>query len=382
MNRRLIILMVALALGVVGSGQLTRVLATQAQASNDTYTWLQVNSDGFGDSQNGQIPSLAVFNGYLYAGTQNYTHHPESSEIWRTSNGTTWEKVDDRLTSGSAALIVFQDYLYSGSWGDANGGNIWRSQNGIDWTNVITDGFSDVNNGIARFAVYCDTLYVGTWNATTGTEIWRTTDGLHWGQFGVGGLDGNPNNGGAIASEEFDGYLYWGIGNWTTGAQLWRTDGITITPVITNGFGITENASVSSLSVFNGNLYAGLWNSNDVQIWRSGNGVDWTHIVDADFGSPGAHMANALEVYNGMLYLVVQEDDNGLQVWRTSNGADWEQIGFAGFGDSNNTWSYWDNATIVFKGKLYIASRNTATGGEIWQLTQPLHEVFLPLVKK
>jgi len=380
MNRRYFILMFILMFGIIYNAQLTRVHASQALASKNTSTWLQVNSDGFGDSQNGQIPSLAVFEGYLYAGTQNYTHHPESSEIWRTSNGITWEKVDYRLASGCGALIVYQDYLYAGSWGDVNGGNIWRSQNGTDWTDVITDGFSDINNGIARFAVYSDTLYASTWNSVSGSQIWRTIDGTDWDQF-VSSIGNDPDNGGAISSAEFNDYLYWGVGNWTDGGEIWRTDGITITPVITNGFGTTENAAVSSLAVFGNYLYAGVWNSSSIQIWRSSNGTQWSNVVNGDIGGPGTGMANALEVFEDMLYLVSQNDTTGLEVWRTSNGVNWEQVGFSGLGDNNNHLSYFDNAATVFQDKLYIATNNDVSGGEVWQLTLQ-NLIYLPLLIK
>jgi arabinogalactan oligomer/maltooligosaccharide transport system substrate-binding protein len=87
-----------------------------------------------------------------------------------------------------------------------------------------------------------------------------------------------------------------------------------------------------------------------------------------------------LEVYEGQLYLVVQNYDTGLEVWRTANGTDWEQVGFAGFGDNLNIWSYWDNATTVFSGSLYIATNHAYTGGEVWRMVQ--HRAYLPLVAK
>jgi len=359
-------------------------LAARSEIKLVDSPWAQVNTDGFGSASNGQIPTLAVFNGFLYAGTQNYGPEPDHTEIWRTSNGTSWEKVDDRVASGGAALIEYDGYLYCGSWGDADGGNVWRSSNGEDWTEVVTNGFGDANNGIARFAVYDGMLYASTWNGTTGTEIWRTTNGTEWQQFGLDGIDGDACNGGAIASAEFNGDLYWGIDNWTTtGAEIWRTDGINWTQVIGDGFGDANNDALSALSVFNGFLYASLLNDTNVQIWRSSNGTEWTHIVDGTIGGLNLHGINGLEVYNDRLYLVMQNDTTGLEVWQTLNGTSWEQIGFAGFGDSNNHLSYWDNAQIVFNDKLYIATNNSATGGEVWSLSlPPLDKVYLPLISR
>lgn len=376
MNHRLYLVACVLIFGLLDAALLAHGLVALAQINNPSFAWEQVNSDGFGIPSNGQIPSLAVFKDYLYAGTQNYGTDPDTAQVWRTSNGADWFKVDDRIANGCAAMIAYKDYLYCGSWD----GKIWRTQNGTSWAYVVENGFGNPNNGIARFAVYSDTLYAGTWSST-GTEIWRTSDGLDWDQFGLDGIDGNLDNGGMIATEYFDGNLYLGVGNWstaTTGAQLWRTDGITLTPVITDGFGITENNSVSALAAFGDHLYASLWNPSAVHVWRSANGVDWVHVVNDDIGGADVQQQSALEVYNGALYLVLMNEVNGLEVWRTLDGVAWEQVGFSGFGDANNTSTYWDNATVVFKDSLYIAARNTATGGEVWRLTLQSRKLYLP----
>ena len=148
--------------------------------------WGQLNQDGFGDN-NFQIPSVQEFEGFLYAGTWKNVDEVTSAEVWRTADGSNWEKVDERGHNGCADLIEFDGYLYCGSWDGA----VWRSDDGIAWQDVVTGGFGDPNNGIARFAVYNNLLYAGTWNGTTGTQIWRTNDGAHWTIFG-NGLD--PTN--------------------------------------------------------------------------------------------------------------------------------------------------------------------------------------------
>jgi hypothetical protein len=184
---------------------------------------------------------------------------------------------------------------------------------------------------------------------------------------------GDPNNIGAISSEIFNGQLYWGVMNSVTGGQLWRTDGITTSAVITDGFGNPENWVISSLAVFGDALYAGVINNpvvqdEEVQVWRSADGVRWEQVVNG-FGIPRYGAVNGLEEINGLLYLMVENDLTGLEVWRTGNGMDWVQVGFDGFGDVNNQWSYWDNAMVVFKEKLYIGTNNYVTGGEVWQMT-------------
>ena len=336
-----------------------------------TPEWTQVNADGFNDPQNQQIPSLAVFGEYLYAGTwhavwENDNVISATAQIWRTSDGANWELVSETEANGAVALIAYKGYLYSGSWSNEDwgwGGKVWRSNDGLNWEFVTEDGFGNVN-GVARFAVFKNTLYASTWSSGA-TDIWQTTNGTEWDAFIEPGL-GNTSNGGASASEVFNGYLYWGVWNSDTGAQVWRTDGVSTEAPVIDGFETTENKSISALASFQGSLYAGTWNLQGVQVWRSSNGVEWEQLSGVGNPSIGPH--NALEVYDGQLYLVVQNDSTGLEVWRTPNGIDWEQVGFAGFGDGNNQYSFYDNATTVFKGNLYVATNNFATGGEVWKL--------------
>lgn len=362
MYRRLFLAVLILGLGFTCVVLLLGVVSHQAQAVAPLPTWKQVNEDGFGDALNQQIPSLADFNGYLYAGVWKYEPPNHSAEIWRSSNGEDWQMVDARPVNGAADMEVFDGALYAGSWN----GYIWSSTNGITWTEIISGGFDGSNQGIAHFAVYSDTLYAGTWK--DGAEIWNTHNGTDWEPLILDGM-GDLNNTGVIASEAFNGYLYWGVENWTSGAQLWRSDGITVTSLITDGFDDIDNTSVSSLAVFNDELYAGLCNSTQgVLVVKSANGIDWEPSPGA-FSHPEVGCINGMEVFTGKLYLAIQNDAGGLEVWRTANGIDWEQVGFDGFGDSNNQLSYWDNATTIFNDKLYIGTDNSITGGEVWQMT-------------
>ncbi len=349
-------------------------MAHNARAMQAALKEQQVNENGFGDYLNKQIPSLAIFDDYLYAGTWHWISETASAQIWRSVDGLNWEMVDERPVDGAGAMISFDSSIYAGSWD----GNIWASPNGITWTEVITDGFNGSDQGIAHFAIYEDTLYASTWY--TGTQIWRTDNGSDWELFIDHGL-GDLNNYGAPSSEVFNGYLYWGVGNGATGAQLWRTDGITMTAVITDGFGSPENEAVSSLAFFKDMLYAGITSfPNGAQVFRSTNGSDW-QPVSGGFTYTETNSINSLEVYLGKLYLMVQNDLTGLEVWRTDNGSQWEQVGFNGFGDPANTMTYWDNATLVFKDKLYTGVMNWPTGVEVWQLSE-LKNTYMPLLFK
>ncbi|MEW5988804.1 MAG: hypothetical protein AB1791_19435 [Chloroflexota bacterium] len=337
--------------------------------------WQQVNMDGFGNPQNVQLPSLAVFQDSLYAGTWSYDGIDYAYEVWRTENGTEWELAGEGLRGGAAVMKGFGDHLYLGTWE----GVVMRTPDGLTWTDVITDGFGEANNGIARFADFDAMLYASTWS-DTGTDIWRTADGVNWSQFAADGL-GDGNNYGAIASEVFAGRLVFGTGNSTTAGQIWHTDGITWTAVITDAFNGPENRAVSSLASFDGYLYAGLVNEAGPEVWRSEDGLAWSPIITDGLDHITGDPFSALEVAGDQLYLVVGSYNGTgvpVEVWSTSDGLAWQQIGSAGFGDPANSGTYWDNATAVFHGTLYTGIQNWQTGIELWRLLP--HQTYMPLI--
>jgi len=320
-------------------------------------------TNGFGVYYNVGIDHLVEFNGKLYAGVWNSTPNPPytdtGGEIWRSSDGTSWEPVvqggfGDRYNGEVMRLAVFNNQIYAATWSytSTHGAEIWRSSTGNagDWTRVITNGLGDATNqAVLTMEVFNGALYAGTYSwdentqRPTGCEVWRTTDGSNWTSVVTAGL-GTSNCGTVSSLAAFGDYLYAGTGIWyarsdpPVGGEIWRCEAVS---------GCDEAS-------------------------------DWQRIVVNGFGKPENYRISALHVFNGRLYAVANNYETGLEVWRTADGTHWEQVGFAGFGDSNNTSTYWDNATAVFNNRLYIGTTNWANGGEVWLF---LHErLYLPLV--
>jgi len=363
--------------------------------------WKQVNINGFGNRSNEEVLSLAVFSDTLYAGTFNYD---TGGEIWRM--GSSWTAV---ITGGLGYaynvgidhLAEFNGQLYAGTWADeVNGGEVWRSGDGLNWTRVVSQGFGDPTNGeVFRFAVFSDTLYATTWSYTDthGLEIWRsdTGDAGDWEQVVADGF-GDADNETATGFEVFNGYLYAGTYNWnratqtSTGGEVWRShtgDSGSWSQVNTDGFGDSDNWGVLSFAVFNGYLYAGIGNwdpatrtSTGGQVWRCStcDGSDWQQVISDGFGNTNNTVIGSLITFSDHLYAITYNWTTGMEVWRTADGTSWEQVGFAGFGDSNNLGPYWDNSVAV--GSLYIGTWNWANGGEVW-LFLP-ERLYLPIVLK
>jgi hypothetical protein len=202
-----------------------------------------------------------VFNGKLYVSVRNDI---DGTGVWRTSDGLNWEQVNidgmsadmyqsDRdmirqliVYHGYLYAIVRNDYLGAGSWWI----EIWRSPNGIDWTQVGENGLGDTynNNDGRGIEVYNDCLYIGTGESITmskSARIYRTCDGVDFIEFSNNQL-GDIYNNGVMALKSYDGYLYAatyrynyndneGIG----GTEVWRyqeidSDGDGITDAIDN----------------------------------------------------------------------------------------------------------------------------------------------------
>ena len=360
--------------------------------------WKQVNINGFGD-RSSRIATLAPFGDYLYAGTFKFADH--GAQLWRMDTSGNWTAV---MTNGFGVyynvgidhLVEFNGNLYAGVWNSTphppytdTGGEIWRSNNGSTWTQVVSEGFGDRFNGeILHLAVFNNQIYASAWSYTDahGAEIWRSSTGNagEWEQVVANGL-GDATNQAGVTMEVFNGHIYIGTYSWNSatnrpnGCEIWRSDGATWAKVITDGFGNVNCYAVRSLAGFGDFLYAGLsiWDPDAQayspgEIWRcsaaSGcdEASDWEQVVSDGFGNAQNYSAS-LHEFSGHLYAVTSNSETGLEVWRAANGTDWEQVGFAGFGDSNNSAPYWDNSVAVFNNRLYIGTTNYTNGGEVWQ---------------
>ncbi|MBI4492460.1 MAG: SMP-30/gluconolactonase/LRE family protein [Chloroflexi bacterium] len=351
--------------------------------------WVQRNLNGFGNPKNSAIRSLAPFGGQLYAGTHNSSG--SGAQLWRGSGGGDWVAVTvngfgDPTNAGIDHLVEFNGRLYAGtrSWDYATsasrGGQVWRSTDGGTWEQVAVAGFGDPSNlEVFRFAVFNNQLYAATWRSgSLGTEVWRSSSGDAgtWSRV-LGSGAGDTRNAVGLAFSVFNGFLYAGTYNTTTGGEVWRTaDGLAWTQVNADGFGSTNNRGVTGLAVFNGALYASTYGNSGTawgQVWRcqACDGTDWVKVVDNGSGNLNSGGQSGLEVLGSQLYLVLGNATTGLEVWRsgTGNPGDWQQVGFAGFGDSNNAESFWDNSVAVLNLGLFIGTSNSAQGGEVWQYT-------------
>ena len=141
-----------------------------------------------------------------------------------------------------STFVVLNESLYAGT---ANwlGGEIWKTEDGVNWSKVIKRGFySPFNFWIWKLFVFNDKLIAGTFNPVLGCEIWTSKNDSpnqkkDFFKIGIHGMDGTNifNSGklpqdGARSFENFNSTFYVGTTNWVdlntkikgTGCEVWR----------------------------------------------------------------------------------------------------------------------------------------------------------------
>lgn len=189
-----------------------------------------VNSNWVNASLTGNINAEAssLFKGYLYVGTNSST----GAQIWRTNNGVSWTNVatagfGDAARQKITAMADFGGYLYAALAKNGAPCKIYRSSTGDlgNWVEVISNGFgNEFYSEVSSMKPFMGRLYIGVSIKKTSEEvlsgaIYSTQNGTNWEMEANNGiLDGNNIS---IADfEVFKGNLYLTTSNSYTGTQL------------------------------------------------------------------------------------------------------------------------------------------------------------------
>jgi hypothetical protein len=256
----------------------------------DGNTWEQVVNGGFDDSSNFAAWSVEVFNNHIYVGTINCDKSKNGyCQIWRSSDGENWEKVVNngfkyfettKQTNNERvwSMKVYKDHLYVGTLNlprvlKHKGCQLWKTSNGTTWERVklpYGDGFGEIRNiGISSMEIYDDWLYIGTANTFHhhGFEIWKF-NGNDWIPVigdEVPGVKWNPRhkrNDGFGDKYNFYAYTMINVSNklWvgtvnTRGCEIFSFDGNDWSQIvgedenceIGNGFGNKSTSGIRSM---------------------------------------------------------------------------------------------------------------------------------------
>jgi len=209
-------------------------------------SWNQSNLDGFGNPENTGAWAAVVYNGMLYVATaisEDWTP-PETFgvEVWRTNGNDNWAKVTPTGFGGTenvgwdAAVSGGKLYLTTGNF---NGAQVWRCAicDGSDWEHIVDGDFGPNAFGVV-IKEYKNTLIAATtanWSlGESGIATWRSEDGVNWTQIssqGFGDVTNRKLGTGALAI--YKGNFYLGTQNISTGAELWQLLNQVYLPLVT-----------------------------------------------------------------------------------------------------------------------------------------------------
>ena len=284
---------------------------------------------------------------------------------WRQININGFGNADNRAIG---ALESFNGQLYAGAISVNGGADIWR-YNGTSWEMAVENIGGSKSNGVDDLIEFNSNLYAGIWNDTDYGAIYRSSNGINWTPVITGGF-GNTNNSELFRFAEFNNTLYAATWNATNGGELWRNDGIGSlggwSKAVDGGFGDTNNRGIIGLQEYNGYLYAATYNKQTgTQVWRSstGNNGSWQRVNTDGFGNGDNRAAN-LEVFAGKLYAGIYRGNVQIYQCTVCDGSDWVAVTDSGFGNSDNSNV---ESLIVFDNELYAVAANQETGIEVWR---------------
>lgn len=213
-----------------------------------------------------------IFNGYVYLGTYN----PTGGEIWRSKDGVNWEKMIDEGFGDTGNIAVhpdrvFRDKLYVVSF-NLNGLNVFRSNDGKVWEKVVENGFGagKYENNFGVLNEINGSLYLSTFStpAIGAFQIWKSNDGKNWTQVGLTGF-GNKNNHGAGISLLSDGFLYVSTLNAFDGLEVWKSrDGLNW-EMIFKEEAVSKTHTGGGIVELNNHLYMYIYDSVEgMEIWK------------------------------------------------------------------------------------------------------------------
>ena len=185
----------------------------------------QVVDAGLGDPSNTGISGFdpqgpgPIFQGKLYVGV---TNPSAGGEIWRTADGREFERVADEGLGKSTNTyfspgLVYHDQLYvvsvtGGGLDKLEGFDVFRTSDGTTWEKVVSDGFNvgPERNIVGWLTEFEGELYLAGQTMDPrvliptqpserippkGFQLYRSSDGTNWTQVGEDGFGADSSLG-------------------------------------------------------------------------------------------------------------------------------------------------------------------------------------------
>ncbi len=357
-----------------------------------TASWERVVAGGLDRSANATAASTAVFDDVLYVATQARAGDEWGAEIWRSTDGASFERVvadgfGDRQNR-SIELAVYEGRLWA-TTSNLDGFQVWSSQDGSAFEEVASAGRPSAEH--ATPLVFDGRLMLLVDDERHGAEIrlldphgdFRTVveGGLGDGATtGFAAMPSRPGRHGVV----FRGAMYVGTVN-ESGGGVWRTtDGSGWEAVASAGLRDPANEALAPQIVFRDRLYAVSRNGHGLEVYRTADGETWERVVTDGLGAgPQRNVTGSLAAFGeparmilvtrNVSQLRVTPDgtplevglSSGFQTYRSAYGGRWAKVGRDGLGDSHA----YAGAVIEEGGVLYLAAQNSREGDAVWRST-------------
>jgi len=342
----------------------------------------QQNLNGFGSRWMDWAESLAFFKNQLYAATTSSC----VGQIWRKGK-TGWERVIadgfENWNNGAITnLLEYKGYLYATTvntldcWASSasEGGQIWRTADGLTWAPVVFGGFGDTDNGsIHHLEIIGSDLCAATWTGGVhGPQVWCSPSGDMdtWEQRWENNFGDPDQSSGILDFVEFAGTTFAA----TVGPEggLYRRSGDAWTRV-SSPIDSPETYAVGGVTAFKNALYIITATHGDQpsQVYRCTNctstPIAWELVGEAAEFPVNNHGRSSTLFTNGKtLYALIGSYD-GAVVWSSTDGQIWKQASLPGLGDSTNELTPFNHGVLFYKNNFYIYLRNFSAGEEIWK---------------
>lgn len=296
--------------------------------TDDGTNWTRHPDDGFGDANNEGVVAMAVYDGFLYAGTTNPSG--SGSQVFRTDDGVVWTEVNSNgfgnvNNRAVTCMIVHDGQLFAGTENQNSGGQIWRTDNGTLWLPSMIGGFGlPANRAVASLQGFGARLYAGTFRESAlynqPGELWWTENLMDWFSATTPGFGDNFNV--AFPSMAvFDGHLFAGTSQLNyllggTGCEVWRWNGVIWQMVGTNGFGSSQSTTAVRFLRYNGELLLAIDHPNGGKLMRFVDVLDWDTLVTGGFGNAANQTISSGAVFTGNLYAGTYNTAQGCEVHR------------------------------------------------------------------
>jgi hypothetical protein len=213
------------------------------------------------------------------------------------------------------------DLWIMGGYGGSLLNDVWKSADGVNWQKVLSDTASPPSTQFSEREEHCSVVFNGAMWVIGGlgggylNDVWKSTDGVNWTNVLVNNASPASNqfpqreNPSAVV---YDGAM-WVMGGYGGGSNalndVWNsTDGVSWAQVLPNNVspaaGQFPQRSLESLVVYNGAMWviAGDGDSNALNdVWSSTDGSHWTQeLLQAPFA---IRYSSGLASFNGSLWL-------------------------------------------------------------------------------